>query len=167
MYLIQTQMRGQGAQTSPNRHEQVQWRPSEGEKLVGTSANAWEREKVRLGMDQWWEQVQCKRKASESKDGNSTGCTQMRGRYKRVWAMDWCKWERVCTNTNRQMQMGKCEQGWTNKNESGQMGAGHQERAIKSRWMWTRVCECEWRRGSNGGSSSNSRFPLPPFLILI
>ena len=53
----------------------------------------------------------------------ASGCTQMRGQHKRVWATDWYKQEQVEANMNegRQMQMGKCEQGWVNANEGGQV----------------------------------------------
>jgi len=98
------------------------------------------------------------------------------------------KHEQGCANVNGQTQTRAGKHKWVNVNEGGQTWmreggqvnvkknrrtrAGEQnesrqtgERANKSRQTWTRVGECEWRWGSNGGSSSNSGSTLPPLVF--
>ena len=168
MYLIQTQMRGQGAQTSPNRHEQVQWRPSEGEKLAGTSANAWEWAKSEIGhgpvmgagamqaegqWEQGWQQHRVHTNEGLVQESMSNGLVRARaGVYKHKQA-----------NANGQMQTRVDKQEWEQANGSRPSRAGHQEQVNVNEGVrvWMKAGEQWWQQ------QQQQVPPSLPFLILI
>ena len=67
-----------------------------------------------MGMDKWWEWMQCKWEASKHKDDNSTGVQmdahKWGGWHEFAWVMDQCEWEWVYKWEGPAQAMGRYKQ---------------------------------------------------------